>query len=233
MTVRPLRVLGRPGDAILHEPAKPVERIDGDLQTLIDDMIETMHANYGVGLAAPQIGIGLQLVVIDTGEIPPFALINGEVAHHSGARTIEEGCLSIPGYRGDMQRAVKVVAKGLDRYGRPIRIRAADDTLAQALEHEIDHTRGLLYVDLLPNGEHLHRIPLHERQEPALIPSLPHQGGDWQPPEWRARLLADADRTPPDYRYRHGAPPRLVVPRYRRRDVDAHDLKPPRRRASA
>src|SRR5581483_3315099 len=117
MAVRPLRILGRPGDDALRRPAAPVERIDADLQALIDDMIETMHANYGVGLAAPQIGIGLQLVVIDTGAIPPFALINGAIAHHSGARAIEEGCLSIPGYRGDVTRAVKVVATGLDRFG--------------------------------------------------------------------------------------------------------------------
>jgi peptide deformylase len=233
MTVRDLRILGRPGDEILREPARPVDRFDSDLQTLIDDMIETMHANYGVGLAAPQIGIGLQLVVIDTGEIPPFALINGAVAHHSGERTIEEGCLSIPGYRGDMRRAVKVVAKGLDRFGRAIRIRAADDTLAQALEHEIDHTRGLLYVDLLQNGEHLHRIPISEGREPALITALPHQGANWEPPEWRARLQAEAERPQPEQRYRHGAAPRFVVPRYRKRETDRSVGKPPHRRASA
>lgn len=233
MTVRPLRILGRPGDAILREPALPVERIDGDLQTLIDDMIETMHANYGVGLAAPQIGIALQLLVIDTGEIPPFALINGELAHHSGAREIGEGCLSIPGYRGDVTRAVKVVAKGLDRYGRPLRIRAADDTLAQALEHEIDHTRGLLYVDLLQNGEHLHRVPLREGREPALIPTLPHEGANWQPPEWLARQSAEAEHIEREHRYRRGAPPRLVVQRYRRREAAGDETKSPHRQASA
>ena len=213
MAVRPLRILGRPGDEVLRERAAAVDRIDGDLQTLIDDMIETMRANGGAGLAAPQIGLSLRLVVIEAAGVPPFALLNGEVAHHSGAREIEEGCLSIPGYRGDVVRAVKVVVKGLDRFGRPLRIRAGDDQLAQALEHEIDHTNGLLYLDLLENGEHLHRIPLAEGREPALVPALPHQGAGWQPPEWLAKQNVEAGADYTARRYRRGMPPRFVVGR--------------------
>jgi peptide deformylase len=213
MAVRPLRILGRPGDEILRQRARPIERIDGDLQTLIDDMFETLQANHGAGLAAPQIGVPLRLVVIDASGVPPFALLNAEVAHHSGAREIEEGCLSIPGYRGDVVRAVKVVAKGMDRFGRPVRIRAGDDVLAQALEHEIDHTNGLIYLDLLANGEHLHRIPLAEGHEPALIDALPHQGPGWEPPEWLASERAMDDATYTTRRYRRGMSPRFVVSR--------------------
>jgi peptide deformylase len=224
MAVRPLRILGRPGDEVLRQQAQPVERIDGDLQALIDDMIDTMRANDGVGLAAPQIGVPLRVVVIEVPGIPVFALINAEIAHHSGQREIEEGCLSIPGYRGDVVRSVKVVAKGLDRQGRRVRIRAGDDLLAQALEHEVDHTNGLLFVDLLPDGGHLHRVPLRVGREPAVIPALPHDGPGWEPPEWRAAYEAARDEedgqidwevAPP--RYRQGMPPRLSILQYRLR----------------
>ncbi len=157
MAVRPIRILGEPGDDVLRLPGQEVECIDGSLQQLIDDMIETMRDAPGVGLAAPQVGIPLRLIVIGVPELPAFALVNPEVVRKSGRRWLDEGCLSIPGYRGDLFRSVKVTVKGLDRQGRPVRIRAADDLLAQALEHEIDHTNGLLYVDLLSGPEHLHR----------------------------------------------------------------------------
>jgi len=157
MAIRPIRVLGEPGDEVLRQTAAAVTAIDGAVQTLIDDMLETMRDAPGVGLAAPQVGVPLRIVVIGTPEVPAFALINGEVVRHSGQRWVEEGCLSIPGYRGELFRSVRVTVKGLDRQGRPIRIRAVDDLLAQALEHEIDHTNGLLFVDLLSGPEHLHR----------------------------------------------------------------------------
>jgi peptide deformylase len=158
MAIRPIRILGEDGDEVLRRVAQPVARIDGSIQSLIDDMFETLGDAYGVGLAAPQIGVPLRIVVIDVPEVPAFALINAEVVRHGGRRWVDEGCLSIPGYRGDLYRSVRVTVKGLDRQGRRVRIRAADDLLAQCLEHEIDHTNGLLYVDLVSGSEHLHRI---------------------------------------------------------------------------
>jgi peptide deformylase len=170
MAVRPIVILGEPGDEILHRSADPVQSFDGSLQGLIDDMIDTVRHAPGVGLAAPQVGVSLRLVVINVPEIPAFALINGEVVRQNGRRWIEEGCLSIPGYRGNLYRSVRVTATGFDRYGRRIRIRAVDDVLAQALEHEIDHTNGLLYIDRMDNGTHLHRsrrwLDEHEAEAP-------------------------------------------------------------------
>src|SRR5438874_10583578 len=100
MAVRPIRILGEPGDDVLRRRADPVERIDGSLQSLIDDMLDTVRDAGGVGLAAPQVGVSLRVVVIAVPEVPAFALINPEVARNSGRRWVEEGCLSIPGYRG-------------------------------------------------------------------------------------------------------------------------------------
>lgn len=162
MVSRPLRILGQPGDRVLREQANAVAAIDGSVQSLIDDMLDTLREHHGVGLAAPQVGMPLRIIVIETSEVPAFALINGEVVRHSGKRWVEEGCLSIPGYRGELFRSVKVTVKGLDRQGRAIRIRAVDDLLAQALEHEIDHTNGLLYIDYLSGPEHLHQLPSND-----------------------------------------------------------------------
>src|SRR5438477_1337528 len=122
MTARPIRILGQPGDDVLRRPACAVEQIDGSLQALIDDMFDTVREAPGVGLAAPQVGVPLRLVVISVPEVPPFALINAEVVRHTGKRWVDEGCLSIPGYRGDLWRSVRVTVTGLDRRGRTIRV---------------------------------------------------------------------------------------------------------------
>ena len=200
MAVRPIRILGREGDEVLRQVAHPVEQVDGSLQALIDDMFETLENAGGVGLAAPQIGVSLRLVVIRVPEVPPFALVNGEVVRHGGKRWVEEGCLSIPGYRGELFRSVKVTVKGLDRQGRPIRIRAADDLLAQCLEHEIDHTQGLLYVDLLSGPEHLHRLPA----------AVDESEIETEPP-----AAPPVRRVPPPHGRRRGRPPLLTRPRAR------------------
>jgi peptide deformylase len=165
MTVRPIRILGQPGDEVLRQPADPVTVIDGSVQCLIDDMLATVREAPGVGLAAPQVGVPLRIVVINVPEVPAFALLNGEVVKHSGRRWLEEGCLSIPGYRGELFRAVRVTVTGMDRKGRRIRIRAVDDLLAQALEHEIDHTNGILYIDHIAGDEHLHRSRARDDDE--------------------------------------------------------------------
>src|SRR5579884_2614023 len=203
MAVRPIRILGKPGDEILRQPAQAVTAIDGSVQTLIDDMLDTVFDAPGVGLAAPQVGVGLRIVVINVPDVPPFALINGEVVRHAGKRWVEEGCLSIPGYRGELWRSVKVTVKGLDRQGRPIRIRAVDDRLAHALEHEIDHTNGLLYVDLLAGAEHLHRI---ERSDGDAEAGSSEQGPDGREDEQAAANGSHRSR-------RRGRPPVLTRPR--------------------
>ena len=132
---------------------------DSSLPQLIEDMFETMYDAPGVGLAAPQIGIPLQVIVLDTPPAEPFALLNPEIIKRSGERQLHEGCLSVPGFRGEITRSVKVLVKGIDpTTGREVRIRAEDDLLAEALEHEIDHLNGILYIDYLDSPDALVRV---------------------------------------------------------------------------
>lgn len=159
MAVHPIRQLG---DPVLRQKAKRVTTIDGSIQRLIDDMIESMYAASGVGLAAPQIGVSLRVIVIGLPEEEPFALINPEIVKRSGQRLLDEGCLSLPGYRAQVSRSRVVVAKGLDRKGKPVRIKAVDNLLAQALEHEVDHIQGVLYVDHLESLDQLQKIEAEE-----------------------------------------------------------------------
>jgi peptide deformylase len=153
------------GDPVLREKAKRVPKIDASIRRLIQDMVESMRAANGVGLAAPQIGVSLRVIVIGLPEEEPFAVINPEIVKRSGERTLDEGCLSVPGYRAELTRSVTVVAKGLDEEGKPIRIKAKEDLLAQALEHEIDHINGVLYIDHLPSLDAL--VEVEGEEEPA------------------------------------------------------------------
>lgn len=146
MTVRPIRYLG---DPVLRKPARKVSRVDDSIRRLIEDMTESMYAAQGVGIAAPQIGVPLRVVVIGMPDEEPFALINPEVIKRSGERRLDEGCLSVPGYRGTVTRSLQVTVRALDAHGKEIRVRSEDDLLAQALEHETDHVNGILYVDHL------------------------------------------------------------------------------------
>lgn len=147
-------------EALLRRKAKRVTAIDGSLQRLIDDMIETMHAAGGVGLAAPQIGLPLRLAVIQVPEDEVRVLINPEMVRRSGERLLDEGCLSLPGYFGPLKRSLSVVVKARDRQGRPIRIKAQNDLLAEALEHETDHLNGVLFID------HMESLDLLRKVEP-------------------------------------------------------------------
>ncbi|MCL4457817.1 MAG: peptide deformylase [Nitrospirae bacterium] len=137
-------------DEILRKKALSVENIDRSLQRLIDDMIETMYAAPGIGLAAPQVGISKRLVVIDVslGEEKNslIVLINPEITDTEGFADSDEGCLSVPGYTSAIKRAEKVIVKGLDRNGKPVQIEV-DGLLARALQHEMDHLDGILFVD--------------------------------------------------------------------------------------
>ena len=152
------------GDPILRQKCKRVPALDESIQALIDDMIETMGENYGAGLAAPQVGKALRLVVLQTPEIEPFALINPQIVKRSGEMEVGEGCLSYPGYMGEIKRSEKVIVKGLDREGKEIRIKGSE-FLAQALEHEIDHLNGVLYIDHLESQDKLYRVGPHDLAE--------------------------------------------------------------------
>lgn len=162
MTVRTICCL--PGDLVLRQKAKRVPSIDNSIQRLIDDMVETMQRASGVGLAAPQVGVPLRVVVIQIPGEVPFALINPEIVRRTGERVVVEGCLSVPGYVGNIKRAVTVTAKGLDRKGAPIKVRGSD-LLAQALEHEIDHLNGILFIDHIENPEDLQRVDPESESE--------------------------------------------------------------------
>lgn len=137
-------------EKVLRQVAKPVETFDTELQTLIDDMFETMYHAKGVGLAAPQIGISLQLSVIDVigDKSQQLVIINPEIVSAEGKAEYQEGCLSVPGGWDTVIRAEKVTVKALDRHGNPFEI-SADGLLGECLQHEIDHLNGKLFVDLL------------------------------------------------------------------------------------
>jgi peptide deformylase len=163
VTIRPIRYLG---DPVLRLPARRVRTVDDSVRRLIDDMIESMEAAQGVGLAAPQIGVGLRVVVLGLPGAEPFALVNPEVVEREGERRADgEGCLSVPGYRGAPTRSQRVVVEALDAYGGAIRLEERDTLLAQALEHEVDHVNGLLYVDRLAADEQLTKLDGHDWSE--------------------------------------------------------------------
>ena len=158
MAILPILPFGNP---ILRQKSKRVSSIDGSIQKLIDDMIETMRDASGAGLAAPQIGKLLRVIVIGLPEEEPFALINPQIVKKLGEREVVEGCLCLPGYRGVIKRAVSVTAKGRDRHGKEVRLKA-EDILAQTLEHEIDHLNGILYTDHLQGEGSLYKIDSSE-----------------------------------------------------------------------
>jgi peptide deformylase len=149
---------------ILRQKAKKVHRFDPSLQRLIDDMFETMHAAEGVGLAAPQIALSIRVFVAEY-EDHKVAVFNPEIVKAEGEEIGSEGCLSIPGYRGDnIRRAAKVVVKGQDVRGKSLRINA-EGWFARILQHEIDHLNGILFIDRLDRPEDLHAITEEETAE--------------------------------------------------------------------
>jgi peptide deformylase len=141
-------------DPVLRRKARKVTGFGPELQTLIDDMVETMRQAPGVGLAAPQVGVPLRLIVIEYGEeededTPPklYMLANPEITRFSEEVEVgTEGCLSIPGFIGDVERATGVTVKGYNRRGQPVRIKA-DGWLARIFQHEVDHLDGVLFID--------------------------------------------------------------------------------------
>jgi peptide deformylase len=147
-----LRPIVKHGDPVLSRPANRVERIDDEIDRLIDDMIATMYAAPGIGLAAPQVGVPLRVCVIDLtvgrkgGEV--ITLINPEIVSRDGMQVEDEGCLSVPGFTASVGRPARVTARGLDRHGNEKEIEGTG-LLARALQHEIDHLEGTLFLDRL------------------------------------------------------------------------------------
>ena len=145
-------------DPILRKQAKKVAKVTPQLKKLVDNMVDTMHDQRGVGLAANQVGSLQKVAVIQTPDMEePMVLINPEIMKTEGERQVEEGCLSIPGYRGMVNRSEKVRAKAMGLDGKIYRVNA-DELLAQALEHEIDHLNGILYIDHLVDHESLYKV---------------------------------------------------------------------------
>jgi peptide deformylase len=167
MAIRPLAPTN---DRVLREKAKKVRDFGPALQSLIDDMVETMRDAPGLGLAAPQIGVSLRLAVIelpegeDEDEETPdpyrgtlIVLCNPEIVKTWGEEEGQEGCLSLPAYVGEVKRAAKVLIKAQDRHGKQIRLRA-EGLMARVLQHEIDHLSGTLFVDRVESLDKLYRI---------------------------------------------------------------------------
>jgi len=144
-----------------------VSQVDGTMQKLIDDMIETMKQAPGVGLAAPQVGVPLRLAVLDVDD-KITVIINPEIVKRIGEVELDEGCLSVPGFWGRVNRASRVSVKALDRNGKELRIRDAEGLFAQALQHEIDHLDGHLYIDRMESLDKLQRSePVRKREADA------------------------------------------------------------------
>ena len=148
MTVRALHLLGSP---VLRQRAEPVSRVDDAVRRFVDDLFETMRAAKGVGLAANQVGVAQRVAVVDVGDEDPgeLVLINPRIVE-TGAElaTAEEGCLSIPGIFSEVDRPHSIVLEALDRDGKPYRI-ALSGYKARAVQHEIDHLDGILFLDRL------------------------------------------------------------------------------------
>ncbi len=153
--VLPIRVVP---DPVLRQKSKRVKAVDGSIRKLVANMIETLHATpVRVGLAAPQVGVPLRVIVIGIPEEKDIVLINPEIVRRKGERMVTEGCLSVPGYFGVVKRAESVRVKARDVRGRETKINA-DELLAQVLEHEIDHLNGVLYIDHLESPDQLYKV---------------------------------------------------------------------------
>jgi peptide deformylase len=144
-----LRILHFP-DSRLRQKARPVEKVDADIQRLVDDMLETMYAAPGIGLAAVQVNVPRRVVVIDVSEEhdQPLCFINPVIVERRGTEEMDEGCLSVPGFYEAVERSEWVRVRALDREGKPFELEA-DGLLAVCIQHEIDHLDGKLFVDYL------------------------------------------------------------------------------------
>jgi peptide deformylase len=146
--ILPIRILG---DPVLKTPSKPVTEFDRKLRTLTEDMIETMYAAPGVGLAGPQVGLSIRLFVFDDGETGPLVMANPVLSDPSGELVVDEGCLSIPGPFHPTTRAARITCRGQDVHGDPLEM-TGEGLLARIFQHETDHLDGTLYIDRLDDA---------------------------------------------------------------------------------
>ena len=154
MAVLTIRVVP---DPFLRKRAREIRVINDSVRKLARDMVETMQAAHGVGLAANQVGVLKRLIVLQMPEEEPRIMVNPEITKREGERQIEEGCLSVPGYIGLVTRSIRVRARALDEMGAKLRL-SAEELLAQAIEHEVDHLNGMLYLDHLVAHEQLRKV---------------------------------------------------------------------------
>ncbi len=168
------------GDERLRKRSEKIEKITPELQALIDDMVETMHESAGVGLAAVQIGELLNLIIVELPEDEEephsgerYIVINPEITKASAeVEAGIEGCLSIPGYVGEVERASSILVRGMDRRGKRFRLRA-EGYLARVFQHEIDHTQGTLYIDRLTAPERIWPVTEGEEEEVEARQQIP------------------------------------------------------------
>jgi peptide deformylase len=149
---------------VLREKAKKVARVDTSIQRLIDDLAETMLAAPGAGLAAPQVGVPLRVCVVKGDENQIWALVNPEIVKCDGVQVVYVGCLSYPGWVGEVARYETVVVKGRNRRGKEVRIKSTGFT-ARAFQHELDHLDGILFIDRLTNLDTLRRVDELQAEE--------------------------------------------------------------------
>jgi len=170
-------------DPRLRTRAQPVERVDADLALLIDAMFETMYAALGVGLAATQVDVHRRFMVIDVSDAKdePLVFINPEILAREGAKTYQEGCLSVPGIYADVERADRVHVRALDRHGQPFE-RWADGLLAVCVQHEIDHLDGKVFVDYLSPFK-------REQVRKRLAKAAKEKADDMEPAEQRRHTI--------------------------------------------
>jgi peptide deformylase len=165
MTVLPIRTVPNP---VLRQKAKRIKTIDKSVRKLTTDMQETLKFAGGVGLAANQVGVTMRLIVLNVPENDCKVVVNPEVIRRIGSRVVNEGCLSIPGYVGEIKRSELVRVKGQDIRGKEIRLKA-DGLFAEVLEHEIDHLNGILYVDHLESQDKLRKIEPPQKPDEATV----------------------------------------------------------------
>jgi len=167
VAVRPIRYFG---DPVLRERCREIEGIDDELQALIDDLMDTMYAADGIGLAAPQVGVTRRVFVYDVREpeVEPGVLVNPRIVESEGAVRESEGCLSIPGLTEIVERSARVLVEGLDRDGEPVRLEA-EGLLSRCLQHERDHLDGVLFLDRVSPLKRKMLLKKWSRQEEAEI----------------------------------------------------------------
>ena len=156
-----LRNIVRAGDEILRKRCREITNIDDRIRMILDDMIDTMREKNGLGIAAPQIGVMRRMFVVEPEEGEIIEVINPRIIEASGSQLREEGCLSVPGYIGYVERPERIKIEALDRYGNTV-IHEGTELLAVALSHEMDHLEGILYID---KTDDIHEIQVNDSEE--------------------------------------------------------------------